>query len=387
MRILQVHSRYRAAGGEDAVVHAEGELLAGAGHEVVSYMTDNPTDRLATAASLAMSPWNPYAASALRAVARKVQPDVAHVHNTWFALTPSVIAALDAAGVPVVVTLHNYRLLCVNAALFRDGRPCEDCVGILPWPGVRHRCYRGSAVASTAAAASIAANRALGTWHHRVRLFLALNEFARDQFIRGGLPAHKLRVKPNFVPDPGPRRRPPSSSRVVLYVGRVAPEKGVSVLLQAWRELGSTTLQLVIIGDGPLRQALERQAPSAVSFQGWLPPEQVRQWMSRSRALLFPSIAYEGQPIVVLEALAAGLPVLGSRLGGNPELLQAQGPQWLVTPNDPAAWTRALRALDDADSVNEAGKRARKLYKERFNEHRGRQLLEDAYQMATGRRR
>ena len=173
----------------------------------------------------------------------------------------------------------------------------------------------------------------------------------------------------------------------LLYVGRVAPEKGVSVLLQAWRELGSTTLQLVIIGDGPLRQALERQAPSAVSFQGWLPPEQVRQWMSQSRALLFPSIAYEGQPIVVLEALAAGLPVLGSRLGGNPELLQAQGPQWLVTPNDPAAWTRALRALDDADSVNEAGKRARKLYEERFNEHRGRRLLEDAYQMATERRR
>jgi glycosyltransferase involved in cell wall biosynthesis len=320
-------------------------------------------------------------------VARKVRPDIAHVHNTWFALTPSVIAALDAAGVPVVVTLHNYRLLCVNAALFRDDRPCEDCVGGLPWHGVRHRCYRGSAVASTAAATAIAANRALGTWHRRVRLFLALNEFAKDQFIRGGLPAHKIRVKPNFVPDPGPRRLPPSNSPVVLYVGRLALEKGVKVLLEAWRALGSTTLKLVIIGDGPLRPALERQASSAVSLRGWLPPHEVRQWMSRSRALLFPSIAYEGQPIVMLEALAAGLPVLGSRLGGNPELLQPLGEQWLATPGDPAAWTRAIRILDDADSVNEAGERARGLYEERFNQHTARLLLEDAYQAASGTRR
>jgi glycosyltransferase involved in cell wall biosynthesis len=386
MRILQVHSRYREAGGEDAVMRAEGELLSRAGHEVIPYVGENPTRPLPTAAALAMASWNPLAARAMQGVIQRVQPDIAHVHNTWFSLSPSVIAALDRAGVPVVVTLHNFRLVCVNALLFRDGHPCEDCVGTHPWRGVRHRCYRGSAVASTAVATATATNRALGTWHRHVRLFLALNEFARDRFIRGGLPAHKILVKPNFVSDPGPRDAPPSSSPVVLYVGRLASEKGVMVLLEAWRALGPTNLELVIIGDGHPRTQLERRAPPGVSFKGWLPPEEVRRWMLQSRALVLPSVGYEGQPMAVLEALAAGLPVLASRTGGNVELLEPQGPAWLVTPGVPAAWARALRALEDGALVDEVGARAHRLYEQRFTEQIGSRLLEEAYRTASGSR-
>jgi hypothetical protein len=188
MRILQVHTLYREEGGEDAVARAEAELLRRAGHELVPFIAHNPEATVPAAASLLVSAWNPVVARRIRAVAEQVRPDVAHVHNTWFALSPSVIAALGAAGVPVVMTLHNYRLLCVNASLFRDGRPCEDCVGTHPWHGVRHRCYRGSAGGSAAVAAAISVNRLLGTWQRHVRLFLALNEFARERFIRGGLP-------------------------------------------------------------------------------------------------------------------------------------------------------------------------------------------------------
>jgi glycosyltransferase involved in cell wall biosynthesis len=386
MRILQVHSRYREAGGEDAVMRAEGELLSRAGHEVIPYVGENPTRPLPTAAALAMASWNALAARAMQGVIQQVQPDIAHVHNTWFSLSPSVIAVLDRAGVPVVVTLHNFRLVCINALLFRDGHPCEDCVGTHPWRGVRHRCYRGSAVASTAVATATAANRALGTWHRHVRLFLALNEFARDRFIRGGLPAHKVLVKPNFVSDPGSRDAPPSSSPVVLYVGRLASEKGVMVLLDAWRARGPTNLELVIIGDGHPRAQLERQAPPGVSFKGWLPSQEVRRWMLRSRALVLPSVGYEGQPMAVLEALAAGLPVLGSRAGGNVELLEPQGAEWLITPGVPAAWARALSALGDGALVDEVGARARRLYEERFTEQIGRRLLEEAYRTASGSR-
>ena len=119
-------------------------------------MAENPQRPGPAAASLLASAWNPAAARALRAEARRVRPDVAHVHNTWFALTPAVAAALDGAGVPVVMTLHNYRILCANASLYRDGRPCEDCVGSHPWHGVRHRCYRDSLASSTAVAATAA---------------------------------------------------------------------------------------------------------------------------------------------------------------------------------------------------------------------------------------
>ena len=224
-------------------------------------MWPRPWRRRPTAAAMLASPWNPAAARRLRAAARRARPDVAHVHNTWFALTPSVVAALDGIVVPVVVTLHNYRLLCANASLFRDGRPCQDCVGTHPWHGVQHRCYRGSAVSSTAVAATIAVNRALGTWERHVRLFLALNDFARDRFVAGGLPADRVWVKPNSVGDPGPRAGPPSRSRTVLVAGRLTPEKGVGVLLEAWRRLAPADLELVIAGDGPMRAELERAAP------------------------------------------------------------------------------------------------------------------------------
>ena len=378
MRILQVHTRYREAGGEDAVTRAEAALLAGAGHDVVTYVVQNPQQRVATAASLLASAWNPVAAARLRAVARRVRPDVAHVHNTWFALSPSVVAALDGAGVPVVMTLHNYRLLCANASLFRDGRPCEDCVGTHPWHGVRHRCYRRSVVGSAAAAATIAANRTLGTWNRHVGLFLALNEFARRRFVAGGLPADKVRVKPNFVLDPGQRAAPPSRSRTVLYVGRLTPEKGVGDLLDAWRALAPADLELVVIGDGPLRAELARRPPPAVRFAGRLDPKAVQEWMLRSRALVFPTWLFEGQPISVLEAFACGLPVLASRLGGNAELVGRGGAGWLVPSRDPAALARALGALDDP-GVDQAGERARRLYEQDFGDRRNLRLLEAAY--------
>jgi glycosyltransferase involved in cell wall biosynthesis len=379
LRVLQVHTRYREQGGEDAVVRAEGELLTTAGHEVVTHVARNPFGPVRTGAALAMSAWNPLAAQELRKVAQDVRPDIAHVHNTWYALSPSVLSALAAAGVPVVMTLHNYRLLCANGYLFRDGHACEDCVGSHPWHGVRHRCYRGSLVASAPAAGTIALHRALGTWSRHVRLFLALNDFARTRFIRGGLPAHKIRVKPNFVSDPGPRPSPPSRSRTILYVGRLETEKGLDTLLDAWHAWGSSEFELVLVGDGRLGPELRRRTPAGVRLTGSLPREDVLAWMLRSRALAFPSILYEGQPIVVLEALACGLPILASRLGGNAELLPQD---LLVTAGQPAAWTAGLRRLEDADRMDQAGVDARQLYEQRFNEQTARRLLEEAYRTA-----
>jgi len=379
LRILQVHTKYREQGGEDAVVAAEGELLAAAGHDVVQHVARNPSGALRTGASLAMSAWNPLAARELRSIAEHVRPDIAHVHNTWYALSPSVLTALTAAAVPVVMTLHNYRLLCANASLFRDGHVCEDCVGSHPWHGVRHRCYRGSLVASTPAAATIALHNALGTWTRHVQLFLALNDFARSRFIRGGLPASRIHVKPNFVSDPGPRPHLPSLSRTILYVGRLSNEKGIEPLLDAWDAGGFTGFELVLVGDGPLRPALEQRPRPGVRLTGNLSREAVLDRMLRSRALVFPSVLYEGQPMVVLEALGCGLPVLASGLGGNAELLAKD---WLASPGDRVAWAQALRRLADDDWVNQAGEEARQLYERRFNEQTARRLLEEAYRMA-----
>ena len=212
MRILQVHNRYRQLGGEDGVVASEADLLRHNGHEVVEHFVSNASSGAGAAAGLAVAPWNPVSARAVRRAVAEHAPDVAHVHNTWFTLSPSVLGALHRSKVPVVMTLHNYRLVCVNALVFRDGHPCTDCVGRSPWPGVRHRCYRDSAPQSAVAAATLSFNRARGTWVDAVDRYIAPSRGLRDTLIAGGLPAERFIVRPHAVADPGPRIRPPSSS-------------------------------------------------------------------------------------------------------------------------------------------------------------------------------
>lgn len=378
MKILQVHTSYREAGGEDAVVAADATLLRGAGHTVVQHVAANPESTVAAAAALARAPWNTAAAREItRAVARE-RPDVAHVHNTWFALSPSIVTALARAGVPVVMTLHNYRLLCSNALLFRDGRPCEDCVGSHPWHGVVHRCYRGSVVASAAAATTIAVNR--GTWTRHVSQFLTLNAFARERFIAGGLPADRLVVSGNFVGDPGPRLAPPSQSRTVLYVGRLTPEKGIGALVDAWAAAGPEDMELLVVGDGPLREELQRRSVPGVRIAGWRPPDEVVTSMRGSRALLFPSQWYEGQPVTLLEALAAGLPVMASDMGGTAELLGDSGRAWLVSGVD--GWPEALARLQRDEELDQHGAALRRRYEASYTPASALRRLEDVYASA-----
>jgi glycosyltransferase involved in cell wall biosynthesis len=381
LKILQLHTGYREEGGEDAVVRAEAALLVSAGHEVVSHVGQNPSGLVATAASLALSPWNPLTARDVRAVAEHERPDIAHVHNTWYALSPSVLAALASAGIPVVMTLHNYRLLCVNSLLFRDGGPCEDCVGSHPWHGVWHRCYRGSALASSASAATIALNRRRGTWERFVTLYLALTGFSRDRFVAGGLPQERIWIKPQVVADPGRRVGPPSASGTILYVGRLSKEKGLSVLIEAIAGVEATDLQLLVIGDGPERRALERQAGPRVRFAGRLPPHQVREEMVKARALAFPSLCYENFSMTVAEAMAAGLPVIASDLGGTPEILGDRAGR-LIAPGRVAAWTEALRQLTDAAFVDAAGAAGRQRWSQRFSPGAVLPRLEEAYHRA-----
>jgi len=378
MKVFQVHTRYRQPGGEDSVVEAEAAVLRAAGHDVTQYQVANPESAGATAAALAAAPWNPAAARRVAAAATAAGAEIAHVHNTWFALSPAIVPALRRAGLPVVITLHNYRLLCANSMLFRDGRPCQDCVGSHPWHGVVHRCYRGSVSASTVSALTVAANRR--TWRDDATLFLALTEFGRQRFIEGGLPPAKVQVKSNFVPDVGPRLTPPSRSDRVLFVGRLSPEKGLHVVLDAWRQL-DLPLRLQVIGDGPARRDLLRRAPDGVEFLGRLSHDEVQQAMREARALVFPSLWYEGQGMTLLESFAAGLPAVVSKLGGSADLLRGGG-GWTATPGDVSSWVRNLSALANDDTVDATGAKARRRYEAGFSPEQGLAGLEAAYRWA-----
>jgi glycosyltransferase involved in cell wall biosynthesis len=383
MRILQVHNTYREAGGEDAVVRAEADLLEAAGHSIHRYQVANPDGVLKSGGNLLLSPWNPIAAHRLAQAVDSAQPDVAHVHNTWYSFSPSVLPALGRREVPVVMTLHNYRIMCINGQLLRRGEICTLCVGSVPVRGVRYRCYRNSYAASAIAVIGAAVARARRVWERHVGLFLVMSEFAKSQFVAGGLPEERIRVKPHFVPDPGRRAAPPSASRTFLYVGRLAREKGLHALLDAWKAARLEGFELLIAGTGPLREELESREVPGVRFLGWTPPDQVRRLMLSARTLVFPSVWYETFGLTLAEAMAAGTPVLASGLGGTPELLGPLAGDWLVKVGDSSAWERSLSAVAGMeDRIDAAGRQARQRYESAFSPERGLRLLEDAYATA-----
>ena len=378
MRILQIHATYREPGGEDAAVATEAALLRDAGHQVEAYVEANPTADGAATTRLLAAPWNARAAERGRAAARRFAADVVHVHNTWFAFSPAVLTALRRDGFPVVLTLHNYRTMCAPGTLFRDGQPCLDCLPG-PLPAVRHACYRGSRAQSAIAAGTIALHRRRETWARDVDHLLAISRFGRELHVRAGLPAERISVKSNSTDDPGGRPSPPSASDEVLYVGRLAPEKGVDTLLDAWR-VASPPHRLTVIGDGPSRDGLVRSAPAGVTFAGRLSGAEVRDRLLRARALVFPSRWFEGQGLVGLEACAAGTPVLHSELGAMRELTDPEDDASFPA-GDAASLAAALGRLSDG-FVDTQGARARRRFEERYTHEQARRRLVETYDAA-----
>jgi glycosyltransferase involved in cell wall biosynthesis len=377
VRILHVHTRYRERGGEDTVVAAERSLLERAGHEVLALDFENPSGAVETSATLVRSAWNTGSMAHVADAIRRTSPDVAHVHNTWYALSPGVFPTLRKWGVPTVATFHNYRLVCVNAMLFRQGAPCELCVGQSPWPGIRYGCYRDSRLASSAVALTIGTHRWRDTWSRDVSAAITLTEFSRRILLTGGLPAERTHIVPNFVDDPGGRVVSAAASNEILYVGRLSPEKGVDLLIEAWRGVGLDGLRLLIVGDGPESARLRESCPDGVEFLGRIASERVAGLMLGARALVLPSLLHEGQPMVILEALSAGLPVLYADLGALGETVGAGG--WGFLAGDSSSLAEGLvGTLSDA-AVDVASDAARTEFLARFHPERALQRRLQVY--------
>ncbi len=315
MRILMAHNHYQQAGGEDAVFDNEVRLLRSAGHTVETLAVSNDTIQgaVARARTALMTPYNPFGRAQMAKRIAATRPDVVHVHNFFPRLSPAIFDACQAAGVPAVWTLHNFRVACASGFFMRDGQICDACLGKAPIPAIIHRCYRGSLIGSASLAAMIALHRAMGTWQHKVTRFIALTNFARDMFVAAGLSPERIVVKPNFAYDPRTGSEQSEQRRHgALFVGRLSPEKGAGVLIDAWRDLD---VPLTIIGDGPERANLERIAPPNVFFMGLVNQKAVAAAMADAQALIVPSVWFENFPMTVVEAMAAGTPVIASRLG------------------------------------------------------------------------
>jgi glycosyltransferase involved in cell wall biosynthesis len=298
-------------------------------------------------------------------------------------ISPAAYDAAHAEGVPVVQTLHNFRLICPNALFFREGRICEDCLGkSVPWPGVVHKCYRGSLSASTTVATMLTVHRARGTWQNRVDQYIALTEFSRSKLIEGGLPADLIAVKPNFVyPDPGVGR---GSGRFAIFVGRLSEEKGLGVLLEAWKELN---VPLKIVGDGPLASKLS-DAPSAVQWLGRRSAQEVYELIGAASLLVLPSQCYENFPRVIAEAFAKGTPVLASRLGAMAELIEDGRTGLHFQPGDAADLAAGVRKFWNlpSEKVDEMRRAARQQFEEKYTSDANHRILLSLYESAISRR-
>jgi glycosyltransferase involved in cell wall biosynthesis len=386
--VLLLHNHYQQAGGEDQVFMAEGNLLEERGHRVLRYTLHNDQlSEMSRPGSAKATVWNGAVYRELRALIRKEQPQVAHFHNTFPLISPASYYAARAEGVPVVQTLHNYRLLCPNALFFREGRICEDCLGKrMPWPGVVHGCYRGSRSSSMGVATMLTTHRAFDTWTRAVDAYIALTEFARGKFVEGGLPAQKLVVKPNFVdPDPGVGE---GKGGYVLFVGRLSPEKGVETMLGSWERLKkrlSKKIFLKIVGDGPLAPAVAEAAKRhpEIEWLGRQSQARVSKLMKSAQALIFPSVWYEGFPMVIAEAYAAGLPVIASDLGSMQSLIDHGRTGLLFRPNDAedladqVQWASAHTA-----ELNRMRSEARAEFEAKYAAERNYQMLTNIYETA-----
>lgn len=383
LRVLLVHNHYQQRGGEDQVFESEAALLEQGGHEVLRYELHN--DAISGLGSLDLAQravWSRPAYRAIRKICRDRRPDIAHFHNTLPLVSPAGYYAAKAEGAAVVQTLHNYRIGCAAGTFFRVGRPCERCLDSRSgWPGIAHGCYRGSSTASAAVVAMTSLHRMLGTWISRVDRYIALTAFARTRFIRAGLPDHKIVIKPNFVaPDPGPG---PHSGRYALFVGRLAPEKGIATLLRAWSLLQGT-YPLRIVGSGPLEH-LRSASPTGVTWAGQQARQEIFRAMQEASFLVFPSEWYETFGLTIIEAFATGLPVIAADLGAAAEIVEHGRTGLLYPPGDSAELASQVRwAVANPLELRRMGTAARDCYIERYSRERNYDLLLDIYRSAAG---
>ncbi len=373
MRVLMLHNRYLVTGGEEQAVMSDVALLTNAGMEVELMERDNreviQQGRVKTALDAFWS------RESFKSIERKLHGkafDILHVHNFFPLWSPSIYYAASRCGVPVVQTLHNYRLMCLNTFMFREDRVCQDCLGkTFAWSGVRHKCYRDSRAGSMVVAGMVGMHRLAGTWNHKVNAYIAVSEFAREKYIANGLQAEKIIVRPNFLGQPAAPG--PGGGGYALYVGRLSPEKGIATMLSAWKA-ADRPLPLKIAGDGPLKDMVTEAArtSSVIEYLGLKPLQEILRLMSEAEFLVFPSEWYETMGRTIMESWAVGTPVLAARIGAPASMVSPGETGFHFQPGD----VTELQQLVEKFSRNPAAMRALR--------GNARAVFEEKYSLAAG---
>lgn len=375
MKVLQVHSKYKKRGGEETVVNEEKAVLESHGNTVIQYIRENAeTDDYGAIGLMRLSLTqrrNKVAVNEVTALLAKEKPDICHVHNVYPLISPAVYEACQLQGVPVVQTLHNYKMLCTNSLLFRQGDVCELCLNKNLMNSVRYSCYKNSLLATAVQADAIQYHRRKGTWQHMVDAYVCLTEFQKNKMVEGGVPAEKLRVKPNFVQK---TNFSITYEDFFLFVGRLDESKGLTDLL----ELMDTCVNshFVLIGDSENPEVFSRF--EHVKYLGPQSRGVVLDYMSRCKALIFPSRYYEGMPMVILEAFSLQKGVVARKVGAMSSMIR-HGINGL-SYEDTNGLIKVVRDLEKNDAlVRKTGKSAFDDFEKIYSVERGYQNLISLY--------
>ena len=381
MKVMIAHNRYQQSGGEDSVVDTEISQLEKSGVEIVRFFVDNDSIinvRSKTAAALQVR-HNVNAVQKINQLLDASQPDLVHFHNTFPTMSPASIEAVIKREIPVVQTLHNYRVMCANAQFLRNGRPCTACVSGSRMNGIINKCYRDSTFGSIAATISGSATKKIYESNPSLYTIVALTEFFKKILIKAGFEPNRILIKGNSTADIGASKEKRNGR--LLYVGRLSDEKGVNLLLDISQKLNT---EIDIVGDGPLAPIFEGQVKN-IRMHGWLPREQVYPIMKSSSALLVPSKWYEGFPVVILEAFSAATPVIASEIGSLPDIVKHEVTGFIVGPSDELGWIHYANMVSESRISSELGANARNAYLANYSPEINSRKLIDIYEGAIAR--
>lgn len=386
-----VHNYYQQWGGEDEATEQELQLLKRHNHQVRLYCRHNDEIKAFSALRkglLFFEPtWSLRSYREIKHVIREFKPEIAHFQNFFPLVSPSAYYACAESGVPVVQTLHDYRLLCPIGWFVRSGEVCEACLAYSLWRGVLYGCYHGSRIQTASIALMLTIHRLLKTWLRKVDVYIALTEFSRRKFIEGGLPESKIFVRPNFL-DKDPGLGEPVREEYALFVGRLSPEKGLVTLLEAWRN--QPDLPLRIVGDGPLRPWIEeyigQNELGQIELVGFVPLQRVLQYLQKALFLVMPSVWYETFGRTIIEAYATGTPVIASRLGAMVDLVEEGETGLLFNPGEPGDLAaRVQYALEHPEEMARWGREARYVFEQKYSSDSAYKTLMEIYDKVSGK--
>ncbi|HSZ24904.1 MAG TPA: glycosyltransferase, partial [Cytophagaceae bacterium] len=331
MKVLMLHNRYKTMGGEDVSTDAETALLKSNGIDVETFFINNDMIDRENKLKLALNTvWSTNYYHTILKKLRAEKYDIMHVQNFFPLFSPSIFYAAQKAGVKVVMSIRNYRLICPNGLMYVKDNICFDCVGKqIPYPGVLKKCYRDSYGTSGVTATMLSIHNVLNTWKNKIDGFICISEFVKEQLISGGFEANQLHVKYNFVSTEIPANVEPED--YYIYVGRLSTEKGIDVLLNTFQ---LNKKKLIIIGDGPFKKDVEvvTKQNENISYLGKLPLNETYKKIANAKALIFPSKWHEPFGRTIVESFAHGTPVIGSALGGIKELIKNGSNGFLFDP-------------------------------------------------------